>query len=228
MKLIATVLVCLSALNPIIAGEDANTVGVTKDLKREEAKELRNQGYKINTKVFKFGASLGFNYLSKNLYDPVLSITDNSLKLEEINPMSFLASTTITINPIQAYYRKLDANGKAEGNVYTRDFPISFIATVNFAQFGSSQTASFNKKIDGGLGLGIKLSDDFHIGFTMEMISNRQLRGYFKDEYLNKPIQIGEETLNALDIKDDRIFVDRYNLGFSLKFIYILVENKSN
>ena len=99
---------------------------------------------------------------------------------------------------------------------------LSFVATVNLAQFGSSQT-SFNKKLDGGLGLGVRLSDDFHVSLTYEMISVRQLRDYILEDFQDKPITINNVKLNALDIKDDSLFVDKYFTGFSIKFIYVLL-----
>jgi len=161
--------------------------------------------------------------LTKDIYDPVLSPIDNSLKLQSVNPVSFLLSTTVIVNPISSYYRKVDKDGKAYGDVYSVPSRLSFIATVNLAQFGASQTASFNKKIDGGLGLGIRLNNDFHLGITAEMISVRQLRDYVVNDFKDKPIVIGNQTLNALDVSDNRLFVDKYYFGLSVKFIYVLV-----
>src|SRR5690606_4008429 len=179
--------------------------------------------YKINMNVIKFGASLGFNYLTHEIFDPVLSPIDKSLRLQHVSPVSFLLSTSVIVNPISSYYRKLDLSGKPVGEVYSVPSRLSFIATVNLAQFGASQAASFNKKLDGGLGLGIRLGDDFHVALTGEMISVRQLRDYIVDTYENKPIIIDNETLNALDINDNTLFVDKYNFGVSVKFIYVLI-----
>jgi hypothetical protein len=195
----------------------------TQEISKTDANDLRDDGYKINTKMLKFGASLGFNYLTKKIYDPVLSPIDNSLKLQSISPISFLLSTTVIINPISSYYRKLDAAGKPIGDVYSVPSKLSFVATVNLAQFGASQMNSFNKKIDGGLGLGFELNENFHVAMTAEMISVRQLRDYIVNDYENKPIIINNETLNALDISDNKLFVDKYYFGVSLKFIYILL-----
>lgn len=194
----------------------------TKSITKSNAKDLKENGYTINTKVFKFGASLGFNYLTQDIYDPVLSPVDNSLKLQRVNPMSFLLSTTVIVNPISSYYRKVGVDGKPYGDVYSVPSRLSFIATVNIAQFGASQTASFNQKIDGGLGLGIWLNNDFHLGITAEMISVRQLRDYIVDDFKDKPIVVNNETLNALDVSDNRLFVDKYYFGLSIKFIYVL------
>lgn len=191
-----------------------------KELTKTEAEDT---GLKINRNVFKFGASLGFNYVTANIYDPVLSPIDKSLKLQEVSPLSFLLSTTVIINPVKAYYRELDSSGNPIGEIYAKDYWLSFIATVNLAQFGASQSATFNKKIDGGLGLGIKLNDDFHLALTGEMISVRQLREYITDNYRDKPIEIDGEPLNALDIKDHNFFVDNYYFGLSVKFVYVLI-----
>lgn len=86
----------------------------TKELTKSEAEDT---GLKINKNIFKFGASLGFNYLTENLYDPVLSPVDKSLKLQDVNPLSFLLSTSIIVNPIKSYYRRLDSNGIPQGDV---------------------------------------------------------------------------------------------------------------
>jgi hypothetical protein len=195
----------------------------TTEVSKSDANDLKDSGLKINTKVFKFGASLGFNYLLKDIYDPVLSPVDNSLRLQKVSPVSFLLSTSVIVNPISSYYRKLDSNGKPVGELYSVPSRLSFVATVNLAQFGASQTASFNKKIDGGLGLGVRLNDDFHLALTAEVISVRQLRSYIVDEFENKPIMIENETMNALDVNDNRLFIDKYYFGFSMKFIYILI-----
>ncbi|BFG71258.1 hypothetical protein KACHI17_21390 [Sediminibacterium sp. KACHI17] len=195
----------------------------TKSIRKSDAKDLEENGFKINTKVFKFGASLGFNYLTQDIFDPVLSPVDNSLKLQRVNPVSFLLSTTVIVNPISSYYRKIGKDGKPYGDVYSVPSRLSFIGTVNLAQFGASQTASFNKKIDGGLGLGIRLNNDFHLGISAEMISVRQLRDYIVNDFTDKPIVVNNVTLNALDISDNKLFVDKYYFGLSIKFIYVLV-----
>jgi len=214
-KLTYPIIVLLVSITPACAQE---TTAITKS----DAKDLKGEGMKVNSNVIKMGLSLGFNYLTKDLHDATLSVVDNSLKLQKVNPVSFLLSTAVVVNPIKSFYRKLDAHGNAVGEVYSVPSRLSFVATVNLAQFGSEGT-TFNKKIDGGLGFGIRLSEDFHLALTAEMISARQLRNYAVDEFENKPIVIDNETLNALDVKDDRLFVDNYYFGLSVKFIYILV-----
>ncbi|TNE79405.1 MAG: hypothetical protein EP332_11200 [Bacteroidetes bacterium] len=213
-----TILLMFVALNV-----NAQLADTSVEISKKEAEELKDNGFTINMKVFKFGASLGFNYLTKSVHDATLSPIDNSLRLQTINPVSFLLSTTVIVNPISSYYRKLDANRKPYGDVYSVPSRLSFIATVNLAQFGSSQATSFNKKIDGGLGLGIRLNNDFHLGITAEMISVRQLRDYIVNDFRDKPIVVNNETMNALDITDNRLFVDKYYFGVSVKFIYVLV-----
>ncbi len=167
--------ICLLFLLSILASTSFAQTDTTRSISKSDANGLKDNGYKINTKVFKFGASLGFNYLTQDIYDAVLSPVDNSLKLQSVNPVSFLLSTTVIVNPISSYYRKVGADGKPYGDVYSVPSRLSFIATVNLAQFGASQSTSFNKKIDGGLGLGIRLNNDFHLGITAEVISVRQL-----------------------------------------------------
>jgi hypothetical protein len=205
---------------------NANAQAQTENVTKESAADLEDSGVKVNRNVIKFGLSLGFNYLTSTLTDATLSPADNSLKLQTVNPLSFLLSTSVVINPITGYYRKLE-NGEPVGEVYSVPSRLSFVATVNLAQFGASEATAFNKKIDGGLGLGVRLNDDFHVALTAEMISARELRDYVVQDYNNQPIIVNNETLNALDVKDDRLFVDNYYFGLSVKFIYILIgQNK--
>jgi hypothetical protein len=193
-------------------------------LTKEEGNTLKESGTNVHDNLFKFGMSLGFNYLTTKLYNPSLSVGDNKLKVQDASPYTYLLSTCVIINPIKKYYRKVE-NGVQVGDAYPVYTPLSFVATVNLAQFGANET--FNKKLDGGLGLGIRLIDDFHLALTAEMISNRQLRDYVLTDYLDKTIPgVDGKNLNALDVKDDRLFIDRYDLGFSVKFVYILAGKK--
>ncbi len=91
----------------------------TASISSTEKEDLKDAGYTINTKVFKFGASLGFNFLTEKIYVPVLSAIDKSLRMERVNPASFLLSICILINPIKGYYRKLDSGDNPIGDVYT-------------------------------------------------------------------------------------------------------------
>ena len=65
----------------------------TQAISDDSLKILKDDGTKINSKILKFGASLGFNRLVKEIYDPVLSPVDQSLKLQKINPVSLFIRT---------------------------------------------------------------------------------------------------------------------------------------
>lgn len=202
------------SMTEILAQEDT-----TGTVSGNEGNQWSEPWLRINTNAVKVGASLGFNYLTRDVYVPVLSVVDNSLILQSVNPLSYLFSTNVVINPFGS---SGDNQGKGQRKHRNLVKSISLIASVNLAQLGA-QPGNFNTKLDGGLGLGYSISNDFHIGVTAEMIAVRQLRDYFVETYQNSPIILNNDTLNALDINDNRLFTDMYILGLSFKFIYILV-----
>jgi len=213
----------LVALLTLSIGEIFAQDDTTVTVPGNEGNHWNEPWLRINTNVIKVGASLGFNYLTQDVYVPVLSPVDNSLILQRVNPLSYLFSTNVVVNPFGSVS---DAQGQARRKTRNLVKSISLIASVNLAQLGA-HPSTFNTKLDGGLGIGYRISSDFHIGITAEMIAVRQLRDYFAETYHNRPIVLNNDTLNALDINDNRLFADMYILGFSFKFIYILVGVES-
>src|SRR5882757_9138097 len=98
----------LLAILLILAAITAFAQSATTPLTSDQAKDLKNSGTEVKESLLKFGMSLGFNYLTSSINDPTLSVNDNTLKLQKIIPASFLLSTCVVINPIKAYYRKID------------------------------------------------------------------------------------------------------------------------
>lgn len=182
----------------------------------------------LKSKSVKVGISLGYSALLGNLYNASISPIDNTLKLQNQFPANFLISTALVINPIKTLRVLEESNSKVLRVVGEQLQNISFVATVNLVSFGSSTETLFNKKIDGGLGIGYKMSDDFHIAFTAEMFSVKQLREYLIKGYNNQELVIDGKSLTAFDETDTRLFHDKYVPGFSLKFIYIIANKESN
>jgi hypothetical protein len=96
--------------------------------------------------------------------------------------------------------------------------------SLNLAEINSNNV-SFNKAIDGGIGIGYLVNDFTQIALFYDMIRVRQLRDFFVTNYLNQsgiPTGNGTEVYNALDEKDKNLFYSKYYSGISFKIIFTL------
>ena len=187
------------------------------------------------------GVSIGYNYISNNdvsLYDAYISPIDSTLKLEMVNYGSIVLSTTVMVTPFDEGFTKqiknLEAYKENRGK-FTRGLlflgqqclkygkNISFIASVNLKEFSSfSEDLNFNKRIDGGLGLGYKFSDSFWIGATYEQVSLLQPREALLLEDGNKLPGENGSFLTQLDKTNTNYFNEKVYSAVSLKFIYTI------
>lgn len=186
----------------------------------------------IENKVNKgvdFGISLGFNSVFDKVYEARISPLDNKLKVTDVPKSAFLISTGISV-PLSKgklggrYYRKLDAQGKKYGPVYYVPYGLCFVATVNLVSFNSAATGSvFNSKIDGGLGLGYRINDNFQMALTYEMISYRQPRQFLLDNYNEQVLRnMNGDIISSISLDDNNYFRDRYMPSMSIKFFYLI------
>jgi hypothetical protein len=197
--------------------------GIT-EITKSEADQIEN---KVNKGV-DFGVSLGFNTVFGKVYDARISPLDNKLKITSVSRSAFLLSTGLSV-PISKgklggrYYRKL-VNDEETGPVYFVPYGLCFIATVNLVTFNSAASGSaFNQKIDGGLGIGYRVNDNFQLTFTAEMISYRQPRRFLLEDYSNKILTTANgETVTAINPDDNNYFRDKYMPSISFKFFYLL------
>lgn len=212
-----------------------DTTKTTKDtipvVKKVDSTKIKNgTTIEFKNKNFKFGVGIGFNYATQNIFDASLSPVDKSLQLQKISPFSTVISGTIIYNREVLYKDVItDKDGNVTGlsDSYSSPSPWSFFASINLAELTPTGTFSFNKSIDGGLGVGRRFSignQDFHFGLFLEKTTYRQLRDYVMDNYKGKPIPISGQTqpLNALDENDNSLFFNKKILSFSFKFVYML------
>ena len=196
-----------------------------KEIQKSDADQIDN---KVNKGV-DFGVSLGFNSVFEKIYDARISPLDNKLKITTIPRAAFLLSTGVSVPLTKGkmggrYYRKLDGKGIAEGPVYFVPYGLCFIATVNLITFNSGASGSaFNQKIDGGLGFGFRVNDNFQIALTGEMISYRQPRKFllegYKDQILKTP---NGDVVSSINPDDNNYFMDKYMPSISFKFFYLI------
>jgi hypothetical protein len=185
-------------------------------------------------KGFSFGISLGYNYIFDKLHDIHLSPTDNTVKISQASRTSFLLSTTVSAPLIRFagdHSRKLfkteDANGQQVGQSYYIPYGLYLVATVNLLNFSEAGNGTiFNKKIDGGLGIGCRFNDDVLIALTYEMLSVRQPRDFLINEFKDKTISVNNEVVTTLDTSNDTFFIDKYLPSLSLKLVYLIRGEK--
>jgi hypothetical protein len=219
MKKLTIAIICLAAHINSFSQE-----GVT-EITKADADLVAN---KVNKGV-DFGISLGFNTVFDKIYDARVSPLDNKLKITTVPKAAFLLSTGVSV-PITKgkvggrYYRKLDAANKVYGPVYYVPYGLCFIATINLVSFNSAATGSlFNQKIDGGLGLGYRINDNFQLSLTGEMISYRQPRQFLLDSYNEQILRTPDgEIISSINPDDNNYFRDRYMPSISFKFFYLI------
>jgi hypothetical protein len=109
--------------------------------------------------------------------------------------------------------------------------PISFAdrLSVNLALnlVNISNDVSFNKNIDGGLGLGYFFTPDFQLAAFYDVSRVSQLRDYVVKNYTGKQVPNGDKTYyTTLDIKDNNLFYNKTISGFSIKAVFSLANKK--
>lgn len=91
-----------------------------------------------------------------------------------------------------------------------------------------SQDVSFNKNIDGGLGVGYLLGPNWQLGLFYDISRVSQLRDYIVSSYQDKSIIGGDgKPLNSLDAKDNSLFYNKTVTGFSFKLIFSIGSKKA-
>jgi len=91
-----------------------------------------------------------------------------------------------------------------------------------------SPDVSFNKNIDGGLGIGYLLGPNWQLALFYDISRVSQLRDYIVNTYQDKSIIGGDgKNLNSLDTKDSNLFYNKTVTGFSFKLIFSIGSKKA-
>lgn len=217
-----------------------NCVGYSQDSIQAKVADLKAKIDKMENKVVTFGISIGYKRIwNKDINDfqsASISPIDSTLHLESLDNGSVVLSTELMITPFNNSKGIKDLIEKAEnklepGSQSKKFFPLisevfllglqkfTFIASVNLAEFQTAQNNySFNKSIDGGLGIGLKLSENFWLAWTYEIATHRKLRSNI-ESFENQKITIDGETLTSLDESDNSLFYDKKLSSSNFKFI---------
>jgi hypothetical protein len=102
--------------------------------------------------------------------------------------------------------------------------------TINLSlnMLNISNDVTFNKKIDGGLGLGYLITPNLQAGLFYDLTSVRQLQDKIMQKYADKQIPNDAGTFyNSLDVNDNSIFYNKLISSLSLKMIFSIGNRKS-
>lgn len=200
------------------------------DPKVSEAKRLDT--IEKNSSTFRFGLSLGWRHNTADRASLTTDIgvepTTGNVHVERFDRGAFVLSGVVAAYP----WRRDDLQ---RGNV--RDCPQAggttcrigrafsawrwgTIANLNLASFSADAISTFNKSIEGGIGVSYKLNEDFSLATTVERVFGRRPRSFvipgqqLKDKDGN--------VLYQLDVADNTYFRDDNMTAFSFKFVYFL------
>lgn len=117
---------------------------------------------------------------------------------------------------------KADLDDASKPNLLSR---FSVNASLNLINI--SQNVTFNKNIDGGLGVGFFLTPDIQLAGFYDVSSVSELRDYVVKNYEGKSIPNGDKTFyTSLDPKDTNLFYNKVVSGFSIKLVFSLANTK--
>ena len=214
------------------------TYAQTDSVTIKNVEELQAKIDKMDKKIVNLGVSIGYKNIWKkdldNYQEAIISPIDTTLKIQNLDNGFVVLSTELIVNPfvkstgIESLINDYNSARKNEklkiGPAATRLALIglqrlTLIASINLAEFQTAQSNfTFNKTIDGGLGIGFRLADNFWLAWTYEVTSHRQIRDYVK-EFENDKIVIGGETITELDQNDNNLFYDKRLASNNFKFI---------
>lgn len=204
-----------------------------------EAKRL--QTLEKNATTFRFGLSVGWRHNGADRHsltnDVGIEPTTGNVFIERGDRGAFVLSGVVAAYP----WRRTDL-AATPGNATKRAGEITpcpedratrcrvgrafsawhwgAIANLNLASFSADAISTFNKSIEGGMGVAYKLNEEFSLAGTVERIFGRRPR-----EFVVAGQQLKDKdgkVLYALDRADDTYFRDDNMTAISIKFVYFL------
>lgn len=165
-------------------------------------------------RTFKMGVSVGWRYTfgsgHRALRDVAIDPVTRNVQLDNVDNNAVVLSGVLSAFPWGR-----NAKTKRAKNWSW----LGFVANIDFASFGTETTSAFNKSIEGGGGIAMRMHDDFALALTLERVLDRSLRRNIK---AGEPLVVDGDTLTTLSRADNRFFHDDNLTAISLKFLYFL------
>lgn len=169
------------------------------------------------------GLGIGGNHTFKNVYDYYLTTDGNYNLKRDVLSRSNMVLSSVAVFRFSSL--KKDANNKIlrrRDNLIDNWDKINLVLSLNLLDTNEGNV-SFNKNIDGGIGIGYTLSPNLTISVLYEIQRFRQMRDSVFYQYENNPIPNGNDSFfNALDSQNNDLFHYKSIDGISLKLIFNL------
>ncbi|NVO29708.1 hypothetical protein [Hymenobacter lapidiphilus] len=185
----------------------------------------------IGSRNIKFGIGFGGSYNMNQTYSYSLGASSNAatnyaLTRERLTPYAGVVSGIVAYNKTAYYFRKFDSEGNPIGEPEPDPYWLSALLAVNLADF-TAAGEGFNRKLDLGIGVGIRFDEHFQLGVFLEGTSQRFLRDYYL-QFLSNPVPDYKTNtfLTSLNPSDDNYFVSRTVLSVGFKLIYMLTADR--
>ena len=186
-------------------------------LTTDTAHKLQIQNLSKSSIVVSSVISIKLGHLSQQTQEKT---SDGSKKTILVNSNRITNIPQSNANEFRASNTQVNARNETPTNQPARFIDrLSVNVALNLAEI-SSNDISFNKSIDGGIGVGVFINDFTQLGIFYDMIRIRQLRSYIADNYEGKSIPNGTEKYNALDEKNNNLYYSKYFSGISVKAIF--------
>jgi hypothetical protein len=191
----------------------------------KKKEQLRLKDIEKNSETLRLGLSLGWRHnLSKHpslFRDVGINPANNLVVVETIDRGAFVLSGVIAAYPWRNRSLTEPPTGsKADSGSSGFLWRIGFIANVNVAEFNAENIQTFNKGLEGGLGISVKVNEEFAIAATLERMFARRLRSFVKSgEMLTDK---NGDPVTSLSATDNTYFRDDNMSGVSFKFVYYL------
>lgn len=163
-----------------------------------------------SAKIFQIGLSLGWRLVLSNnerlLRDVALG-PDGMLLVDRTDGSSVVLSGVVAAYPF------------TEAVNWTKTLRnLGFLANINLADFTADSVGVFNKSIEGGIGLSLRLHEKFAVAVTLERAFSRKLRDGIDT---SKPLlDANGQPLTVIDRADSRYFKEDNVTGISLKWLF--------
>lgn len=217
-------------LLPLSLGAQAAGEETVSQAKMREALEK-------NSETFRFGLSLGWrhNMAKKESLNSDLGVDPMTgrVSIERIDRGAFVLSGVVAAYPWRRSDLQRNKGAIDECPTPGSDRAITCrigrtfsawhwgtIANLNLASFNADAISTFNKSIEGGLGVAYKLNEEFSLAVTLERIFGRKPREFVKPGAQLKDKE--DNILYAIDASDNTWFRDDNMSAWSVKFVYFL------
>ncbi|HZY35524.1 MAG TPA: hypothetical protein VFE53_02685, partial [Mucilaginibacter sp.] len=136
------------------------------------------------------------------------------------------SSTLVPQSQKTKYAAAKKANSESGSSYAGFSDRLSINLALNLADVSSNVT--FNKSINGGIGLGYFVTDNLQLALFYDVSQLSQLRDYVVNAYQGKPIPNGTGTYyNSISTTDSNLFYNKTVSGLSFKLIFSIGNQKA-